>query len=181
MFWGTPLWLSLAGRLHRLHGVRGGAQPGDARQDGAQAALVLQAVRRGRQRLHWPARAAQHHQGDDDACCWTSRRVMLTDWFIVIRDWASVIRQSRGQRPVCNCNVHYYYYFLQAIRAINGTDSQDTTAEDFTNRVFDRIDINGDGKWRFREEESVVGGRTAFLDVSSAPSAASSPGTQQPQ
>lgn len=34
----------------------------------------------------------------------------------------------------------------QAIRAINGNESQEMTAEDFTNRVFDRIDINGDGE-----------------------------------
>lgn len=36
--------------------------------------------------------------------------------------------------------------FLQAIRAINGNDNQESTAEEFTNRVFDRIDINGDGE-----------------------------------
>lgn len=35
---------------------------------------------------------------------------------------------------------------LQAIRAINGNENQDATAEEFTNRVFDRIDINGDGE-----------------------------------
>lgn len=35
---------------------------------------------------------------------------------------------------------------LQAIRAINGNESQEMTAEEFTNRVFDRIDINGDGE-----------------------------------
>lgn len=31
------------------------------------------------------------------------------------------------------------------MRAINGTH-QDQSAEDFTNRVFDKIDINGDGE-----------------------------------
>lgn len=57
---------------------------------------------------------------------------------------------------------------MQAIRAINGNENPDTTAEDFTNRVFDRIDINGDGEraLRFREE-SIVGGQC--LDLPSAP------------
>lgn len=36
-------------------------------------------------------------------------------------------------------------FLIQAIRAINGNENQELTAEDFTNRVFDRIDINGDG------------------------------------
>ena len=55
--------------------------------------------------------------------------------------------------------------FLQAIRAINGHENQETSAEDFTNRVFDRIDINGDGKsvgtmWRLRfKREFIVGGQ----------------------
>lgn len=35
----------------------------------------------------------------------------------------------------------------QAIRAINGNENHETTAEEFTNSVFDRIDINGDGEW----------------------------------
>lgn len=58
----TCVWS--AGRLHRLHGVRCCSQPGDARKDGAQTALVLQTLRRGRERLHRPARAPQHHQGE---------------------------------------------------------------------------------------------------------------------
>lgn len=40
------------------------------------------------------------------------------------------------------------FFFLQAIRAINGNENDETSAEDFTNRVFDRIDINGDGEWQ---------------------------------
>lgn len=39
-----------------------------------------------------------------------------------------------------------FILFPQAIRAINGNENQDISAEDFTNRVFDRIDINGDGE-----------------------------------
>lgn len=34
---------------------------------------------------------------------------------------------------------------FQAIRAINGGDHE-TSAEEFTNRVFNKIDVNGDGK-----------------------------------
>ncbi|KAJ7421295.1 guanylyl cyclase-activating protein 1-like [Pitangus sulphuratus] len=44
----------------------------------------------------------------------------------------------------------------EAIRAINGGDHE-TSAEDFTNRVFDRIDVNGDGELSL--EEFVEGAR----------------------
>lgn len=50
----------------------------------------------------------------------------------------------------------------QAIRAINGNENQETTAEDFTNSVFDRIDINGDGKCVLALK-STVGGQS--LDI----------------
>ncbi|KAM7378457.1 hypothetical protein PAMA_013390 [Pampus argenteus] len=55
--------------------------------------------------------------------------------------------------------------FPQAIRAINGNENQETSAEDFTNRVFDRIDINGDGELSL--EEFVAGARTDedFMEV----------------
>uniref|UniRef100_A0AAQ4S421 Guanylate cyclase activator 1Aa n=1 Tax=Gasterosteus aculeatus aculeatus TaxID=481459 RepID=A0AAQ4S421_GASAC len=42
---------------------------------------------------------------------------------------------------------HELLNIIKAIRAINGNESQETSAEDFTNRVFDRIDINGDGEF----------------------------------
>lgn len=43
-------------------------------------------------------------------------------------------------------NILIFLVFSQAIRAINGNENQETSAEEFTNRVFDRIDINGDGE-----------------------------------
>ncbi|CAJ0922976.1 unnamed protein product [Ranitomeya imitator] len=51
-----------------------------------------------------------------------------------------------------------------AVRAINGCD-QDSTAEEFTNRVFDKIDVNGDGELSL--EEFVEGARKdeEFMDV----------------
>ncbi|KAM8883807.1 guanylyl cyclase-activating protein 1 [Synchiropus splendidus] len=60
---------------------------------------------------------------------------------------------------------HELLNIIKAIRAINGNDEQDTTAEDFTNRVFDRIDINGDGELSL--EEFVAGARTDsdFMEV----------------
>ncbi|KAL0195867.1 hypothetical protein M9458_009439, partial [Cirrhinus mrigala] len=39
---------------------------------------------------------------------------------------------------------HELLNIIKAIRAINGSESQELSAEEFTNRVFDRIDINGD-------------------------------------
>lgn len=51
----------LSGQHHRLPGVRGGAEPGLPRRPGAQAALVLQGVRQGQQRLRGQERAALHH------------------------------------------------------------------------------------------------------------------------
>uniref|UniRef100_A0A3P8QKD8 EF-hand domain-containing protein n=1 Tax=Astatotilapia calliptera TaxID=8154 RepID=A0A3P8QKD8_ASTCA len=41
---------------------------------------------------------------------------------------------------------HELLNIIKAIRAINGNENQETSAEEFTNRVFDRIDINGDGR-----------------------------------
>lgn len=52
-----------AGWLHRFHGVRGRSQSGDARKDGAQAALVFQTLWCGRKRLHRPTWAPKHHKG----------------------------------------------------------------------------------------------------------------------
>lgn len=54
----------------------------------------------------------------------------------------------------------------QAIRAINGNENHETTAEDFTNSVFDRIDINGDGECGRRR--ATAGGWTGLLHLSAA-------------
>ena len=116
------LFGAITGRLHRLPGVRGGSEPGDAGQDGAQAAVVLQTVRRGRERLHRPPRAAEHHQGT------------------LNQPLAAVAQVNQSHRN------NRLGLLPQAIRAINGTENQETSAEDFTNGVFDRIDINGDGE-----------------------------------
>ncbi|XP_061663457.1 guanylyl cyclase-activating protein 1 [Syngnathoides biaculeatus] len=53
----------------------------------------------------------------------------------------------------------------QAIRAINGNENQEMTAEDFTNSVFNRIDINGDGELSL--DEFVAGARSDddFMEV----------------
>ncbi|XP_067325502.1 guanylyl cyclase-activating protein 1-like [Anolis sagrei] len=53
---------------------------------------------------------------------------------------------------------------IQAIRAINGCNHE-TSAEEFTNRVFDRIDVNGDGELSL--DEFVEGARKdeEFMEV----------------
>ena len=43
-------------------------------------------------------------------------------------------------------NLYYLLILNQSVRAINGHQEQELSAEDFTNMVFDRIDINGDGE-----------------------------------
>uniref|UniRef100_A0A8C5TKG3 EF-hand domain-containing protein n=1 Tax=Malurus cyaneus samueli TaxID=2593467 RepID=A0A8C5TKG3_9PASS len=55
-------------------------------------------------------------------------------------------------------------YSQFAIRAINGGDHE-TSAEEFTNRVFDRIDVNGDGELSL--DEFVEGARKdeEFMEV----------------
>uniref|UniRef100_G3Q940 Guanylate cyclase activator 1A n=1 Tax=Gasterosteus aculeatus TaxID=69293 RepID=G3Q940_GASAC len=60
---------------------------------------------------------------------------------------------------------HELLNIIKAIRAINGNESQETSAEDFTNRVFDRIDINGDGELSL--DEFVAGARSDedFMEV----------------
>ncbi|XP_038608333.1 guanylyl cyclase-activating protein 1-like [Tachyglossus aculeatus] len=45
---------------------------------------------------------------------------------------------------------HELLNIIKAIRAINGCEHE-TSAEEFTNRVFDRIDINGDGELSLEE------------------------------
>ncbi|XP_046892985.1 guanylyl cyclase-activating protein 1 [Hypomesus transpacificus] len=40
---------------------------------------------------------------------------------------------------------------IKSVRAINGHQEQELSAEDFTNMVFDRIDINGDGQLSMEE------------------------------
>ncbi|XP_036373937.1 guanylyl cyclase-activating protein 1 [Megalops cyprinoides] len=54
---------------------------------------------------------------------------------------------------------------IKAIHAISGNDDPDLSVEDFTNRVFDRIDVNGDGELSL--EEFVEGAREDkdFMDV----------------
>lgn len=44
------------------------------------------------------------------------------------------------------CRLTHSFSLLQAIRAINGNENQEVDAEEFTNRVFDKIDVNGDGE-----------------------------------
>nr|XP_029136992.1 guanylyl cyclase-activating protein 1-like [Labrus bergylta] len=60
---------------------------------------------------------------------------------------------------------HELLNIIKAIRAINGSENSDLTAEDFTNRVFERIDINGDGELSL--EEFVAGARSDqdFMEV----------------
>ncbi|KAG8576486.1 guanylyl cyclase-activating protein 1-like [Hyla sarda] len=59
---------------------------------------------------------------------------------------------------------HELLNIIKAVRAINGCD-HDTTPEEFTNRVFDKIDVNGDGELSL--EEFVEGARKdeEFMDV----------------
>ncbi|XP_030072463.1 guanylyl cyclase-activating protein 1 [Microcaecilia unicolor] len=59
---------------------------------------------------------------------------------------------------------HELLNILKAIRAINGCD-RDISAEDFTNRVFEKIDANGDGELSL--EEFVEGARKdeEFMEV----------------
>ncbi|KAJ8391097.1 hypothetical protein AAFF_G00097180 [Aldrovandia affinis] len=55
---------------------------------------------------------------------------------------------------------------IKAIQVISGNDDvQDLSVEDFTNRVFDRIDVNGDGELSL--EEFIEGAREdkAFMEV----------------
>uniref|UniRef100_A0A8D0C5U6 EF-hand domain-containing protein n=1 Tax=Salvator merianae TaxID=96440 RepID=A0A8D0C5U6_SALMN len=59
---------------------------------------------------------------------------------------------------------HELLSIIQAIRAISGSDHE-TTAEEFTNRVFNRIDVNGDGDLSL--EEFIEGARKddEFMEV----------------
>ncbi|NWU23349.1 GUC1A protein, partial [Dyaphorophyia castanea] len=59
---------------------------------------------------------------------------------------------------------HELLNIIKAIRAINGGDHE-TSAEEFTDRVFDRIDVNGDGELSL--DEFVEGARKdeEFMEV----------------
>ncbi|KAM6306710.1 LOW QUALITY PROTEIN: guanylyl cyclase-activating protein 1-like [Podargus strigoides] len=59
---------------------------------------------------------------------------------------------------------HELLNIIKAIRAINGGDHE-TSAEEFTNRVFDKIDVNGDGELSL--DEFVEGARKdeEFMEV----------------
>uniref|UniRef100_K7G9T2 Guanylyl cyclase-activating protein 1-like n=2 Tax=Pelodiscus sinensis TaxID=13735 RepID=K7G9T2_PELSI len=59
---------------------------------------------------------------------------------------------------------HELLNIIKAIRAINGCDHE-TSAEEFTNRVFNKIDVNGDGELSL--EEFVEGARKdeEFMEV----------------
>ncbi|XP_010071236.1 PREDICTED: guanylyl cyclase-activating protein 1-like, partial [Pterocles gutturalis] len=59
---------------------------------------------------------------------------------------------------------HELLNIIKAIRAINGGDHE-TSAEEFTNRVFNKIDMNGDGELSL--DEFVEGARKdeEFMEV----------------
>ncbi|KFW09130.1 Guanylyl cyclase-activating protein 1, partial [Eurypyga helias] len=59
---------------------------------------------------------------------------------------------------------HELLNIIKAIRAINGGDHE-TSAEEFTNRVFNKIDVNGDGELSL--DEFVEGARKdeEFMEV----------------
>uniref|UniRef100_A0A8C4RJX1 Guanylate cyclase activator 1Aa n=1 Tax=Erpetoichthys calabaricus TaxID=27687 RepID=A0A8C4RJX1_ERPCA len=59
---------------------------------------------------------------------------------------------------------HELLNIIKAIQAINGTEQQ-VPVEEFTNRVFDKIDVNGDGELSL--EEFVEGARKddEFMEV----------------
>ncbi|XP_048875683.1 guanylyl cyclase-activating protein 1 isoform X1 [Brienomyrus brachyistius] len=60
---------------------------------------------------------------------------------------------------------HELLNIVKAIRAINGNETQEVSVEEFTNRVFDKIDVNGDGELSL--EEFVAGARSDsdFMEV----------------
>ncbi|KAL4659431.1 guanylate cyclase activating protein 1-like [Arapaima gigas] len=60
---------------------------------------------------------------------------------------------------------HELLNIIKAIRAIKGSESKDVSAEEFTNRVFDKIDVNKDGELSL--EEFVAGARDdqEFMEV----------------
>lgn len=62
---------------------------------------------------------------------------------MVIHILRCLCKHSNSLTTVDICNLPLF--LLQAVRAINGCD-HDSTPEEFTNRVFDKIDVNGDGK-----------------------------------
>ncbi|XP_062316488.1 guanylyl cyclase-activating protein 1 [Osmerus eperlanus] len=52
---------------------------------------------------------------------------------------------------------------IKSVRAIHGDQEQDLSAEDFTNMVFDKIDINGDGQLSMEEFMEGIQGDEVLL------------------
>lgn len=115
--------LMLSGRLYRFHGVRRCSEFGSEGRRSAEAALVLQTFRHGRQRMHRPRRAAADLQG-------------------VIFYSVSLRRHLLVSLNVCSLSS--FVFLLQAVQAINGLE-QEISAEDLADMVFNKIDVNGDG------------------------------------
>ncbi|KAA8580280.1 hypothetical protein FQN60_005815 [Etheostoma spectabile] len=88
---------------------------------------------------------------------------MNKDGYIDFMEYVAAL--SLVMRGKMEHKLRWYFKLYDAIRAINGNESQDGSAEDFTNRVFDRIDINGDGELSL--EEFVAGARSDedFMEV----------------
>lgn len=62
-----------------------------------------------------------------------------------IADSLSLCKRILTSEETCiNLLSSVIVFLLQAIRAINGTE-QEVSAEEFTDMVFDKIDLNGDG------------------------------------
>lgn len=75
---------------------------------------------------------------------------MIMAWKGTMHDYLvlNLCRQAAMKQSIVlgvNRQLPILAFFFQAIRAINGGDHE-TSAEEFTNRVFNKIDVNGDGE-----------------------------------